>query len=512
MYKPKRNHFKFFVVVYIALVLMISVNAFGQSYFQGNNLIEVPTSTTTAAGTTTLVRASQTNQMFTGATTQTVVLPDATTLQVGRRFYITNRSTGVVTVNYNGGTLAKTMQSNTQATFILKSNGSTAGSWDVSNDIINLTSGVTGILPIANGGTNSGTVLSNNRVMQSSAGAIVEAPVITASRALASDVNGIPVASLTTATELGYVNGVTSSIQTQLNAKAPTGNYITSLTGDATASGPGAAATTVTRINGQSLAALGTGILKNTTGTGVPSIAIAADFPTLNQNTTGTAANVTGTVAIANGGTGQTTKAAAFDALSPMTTGGDLIYGGASGTGTRLANGSSGQYLTSSGGTTAPTWTTGNPLTTNGDMIYGVGSTPTRLAAGTSNQILKSNGAAAPSWVGAGTIPNSVITPQSSGAQLTWAIIGPTGTVVSSSGAWISSINYSSTGTYGITLNSGIFASAFGCGCMTQYDGYGTGTCTYASNNSATFIQIRTFNQAGSDSDRPFMIVCGGPR
>jgi hypothetical protein len=52
---------------------------------------------------------------------------------------------------------------------------------------------------------------------------------------------------------------------------------------------------------------------------------VAADVPTLNQNTTGTASNVTGTVAIANGGTGQTTAVAAFDALSPATTKGDLI-------------------------------------------------------------------------------------------------------------------------------------------------------------------------------------------
>lgn len=37
----------------------------------------------------------------------------------------------------------------------------------------------------------------------------------------------------------------------------------------------------------------------------------AADVPTLNQNTTGTASNVTGTVAIANGGTGATTLAGA---------------------------------------------------------------------------------------------------------------------------------------------------------------------------------------------------------
>jgi hypothetical protein len=52
----------------------------------------------------------------------------------------------------------------------------------------------------------------------------------------------------------------------------------------------------------------------------------AGDVPTLNQNTTGTAANVTGTVAIANGGTGQTAKTAAFDALSPNTTLGDATY------------------------------------------------------------------------------------------------------------------------------------------------------------------------------------------
>ena len=44
------------------------------------------------------------------------------------------------------------------------------------------------------------------------------------------------------------------------------------------------------------------------------------------SNITGAASNVTGTVAIANGGTGQTTAIAAFDALSPLTTLGDIIY------------------------------------------------------------------------------------------------------------------------------------------------------------------------------------------
>jgi hypothetical protein len=66
-----------------------------------------------------------------------------------------------------------------------------------------------------------------------------------------------------------------------------------------------------------------------------------------NSNWSGTA------LSINNGGTGQTSAAAAFNSLSPMTTAGDLIYGGTGGAGTRLAAGSSSQVLI--GGTT-PSW------------------------------------------------------------------------------------------------------------------------------------------------------------
>lgn len=59
-------------------------------------------------------------------------------------------------------------------------------------------------------------------------------------------------------------------------------------------------------------------------------------------------------LSIANGGTGQTTALAAYNALSPMTTTGDMEYY-ASGTGAvRLGIGSTGQVLTVSGG--IPTW------------------------------------------------------------------------------------------------------------------------------------------------------------
>jgi len=77
-----------------------------------------------------------------------------------------------------------------------------------------------------------------------------------------------------------------------------------------------------------------------------------ADVPTLNQNTTGTAAGLSSTLAIASGGTGQTTASAAFNALSPITTTGDLILGTGVNTASRLAIGLNG-YLLTSNGTTA---------------------------------------------------------------------------------------------------------------------------------------------------------------
>jgi hypothetical protein len=52
---------------------------------------------------------------------------------------------------------------------------------------------------------------------------------------------------------------------------------------------------------------------------------VAADIPTLNQNTTGTASNVTGTVAVANGGTGATTAANARTNLGGTTVGANLF-------------------------------------------------------------------------------------------------------------------------------------------------------------------------------------------
>ena len=73
------------------------------------------TSTATAAGTTTLTNTSSYYQLFTGSTTQTIVLPVTSTLVTGWTFHICNNSTGVLTVNSSGGNLVISVPSGTTA-------------------------------------------------------------------------------------------------------------------------------------------------------------------------------------------------------------------------------------------------------------------------------------------------------------------------------------------------------------------------------------------------------------
>jgi hypothetical protein len=97
-------------------------------------------------------------------------------------------------------------------------------------------------------------------------------------------------------------------------------------------------------------------------------------FPNFTGTHTGSTVAL-GVNSIAGGGTGQATKAAAFDALSPMTTSGDIIYGGASGTGTRLAKGSDGQVLTLASG--LPSWAAASATSTKIATIKDVKSSGT---------------------------------------------------------------------------------------------------------------------------------------
>ena len=91
-------------------------------------------------------------------------------------------------------------------------------------------------------------------------------------------------------------------------------------------------------------------------------------WPTFNQNTTGTAANVTGVVAIANGGTGQTTANAAFNALAPSQAGNSGKYLTTDGTDTSWATNPLGTVTSVAMTTPTGLTVTGSPITTSGTL------------------------------------------------------------------------------------------------------------------------------------------------
>ena len=116
--------------------------------------------------------------------------------------------------------------------------------------------------------------------------------------------------------------GGLGTIATQAaNNVSITGGSITGITDLAVADG-GTGASNASDARTNLGLVIGTDVLSPT-----GSAASLTSFPTFNQNTTGTASNVTGTVAIANGGTGETTRQAAMDALAGAVTSGSYLRG-----------------------------------------------------------------------------------------------------------------------------------------------------------------------------------------
>jgi len=268
----------------------------------------------------------------------------------------------------------------------------------------------------------------------------------------------------------------TVALMSDVATKQATGSYITALTGDATASGPGSVALTLATVNSNtgafgSSTAIPT-ITTNDKGliTAVSTNAVIAPAGTLTGNTlkatvlnssltsvgtltnltvtnpiigslTGTASNITGTVAIANGGTGAVTAGAALTNLGaqPLSTNLSSI-GGLSDASGVLRNNGSGSFsydntvLTSangvttfSGGTTGlfPNSATSGAISlvgtlipanggtglssyTAGDMLYASGATTlSKLPAGVAGTFLLGVAAgSAPIWSTL-TLPNS---------------------------------------------------------------------------------------------------------
>jgi len=235
--------------------------------------------------------------------------------------------------------------------------------------------------------------------------------------------------------------------------------------------------TTDTGLSGaQFLGALGTGIVKNTTTTGVLSIAVAGDFPTLNQNTTGSAATLT-TARTINGtsfnGSADITVTAAAGTLTGTTlnatvvnssltsvgtlsslavtgtttqTGAFNLAGAASPLQVQGSAGTSGQVLTSAGTGATPTWST----------VAGTG-TVTSVSVVTANGV--SGTVATSTTTPAITVTLGAITPSSvtSSGIVTGTAFVPSGSSVPSNGMYLSAantLNWSTATTLAMTLSS----------------------------------------------------------
>lgn len=127
---------------------------------------------------------------------------------------------------------------------------------------------------------------------------------------------------------------------------------------------------------------------------------VGADLPAINMSANGSG-GVSGILGVANGGTGQSTAAAAFNTLAPSTTLGGLIYGTGTNSYGNLSLGSVGQCLQSNG--TAPVWgACSSGFTAGGDLtgtsvsqkVAGLQGYPLLATAPAAGQVLEWSGSA----------------------------------------------------------------------------------------------------------------------
>lgn len=128
------------------------------------------TSTATAAGTTTLTNTSSYYQVFTGVTTQTIVLPVTSTLQTGWSFHLVNNSTGLVTINSSGGNQVIIIPANTTAMVTcIGTTLTTAADWEFGVTDFSTYTG-SGNVVMATSPTISGLTLTGSLTANSSTG------------------------------------------------------------------------------------------------------------------------------------------------------------------------------------------------------------------------------------------------------------------------------------------------------------------------------------------------------
>lgn len=99
-------------------------NAFAQ------NFVSAATSFPTNGGTVSLTNASPRTWIFNGSNTQTMKLPNATTLTIGTTFSSNNNSTGAITVVDNGSNVLAVVPPGGSTIFVASSTANANGVWD----------------------------------------------------------------------------------------------------------------------------------------------------------------------------------------------------------------------------------------------------------------------------------------------------------------------------------------------------------------------------------------------